>query len=62
MAPKPPSARDAPAKPWRRGVTRGAGPEMAPKPPDARDAPAKPWRRSIAGGGAEMASAGGGPA
>src|SRR5207245_5787268 len=41
--PKPPTARPAPAKPWRPS-TRGA-----PNPPNARAAPAKPWRPSTRG-------------
>src|SRR6266850_633008 len=58
MAPKPPIARRAPAKPWRASMTVGdGGPEMAPKPPIARRAPAKPWRASmtVGDGGPEMA-------
>src|SRR5256885_4624738 len=52
--PEPPSARDAPAEPWRPSKTphdpailscRGA-PTWPPEPPSARDAPAEPWRPS----------------
>ncbi len=43
MAPKPPNARRAPAKPWRSSIARVCmGPDMAPKPLIARDAPAQP--------------------
>jgi hypothetical protein len=47
MAPKPPNARHAPAKPGRSSATRSrGGPGMAPKPPITRHAPAKPGRSS----------------
>jgi len=38
MAPKPPNARRAPAKPWRASI------------PNARRAPAKPWRAGVMSG------------
>src|ERR1700682_1172444 len=50
MAPQPPIARRAPAKPWRAsiGVAGDGGPEMAPQPPLAR--------RARAGGGEPRSS------
>src|SRR5207253_82670 len=46
--PKPPSARHAPAEPWRSSISRSCmGPETAPQIPSARHAPAGPWRSSI---------------
>src|SRR5207249_8777108 len=43
--PQTPTARRAPAKPWRASITRER-PRHGPQTPTARRAPAKPWRAS----------------
>src|SRR5207244_493733 len=47
--PKPPSARGAPAEPWRASVSRPhpGAPRWPPNSPRARPGPARPWRPSI---------------